>query len=47
LTKEIEELRAKSAARKAMAREKEECADMFIDKASAATPPAVSSTFVA
>ncbi|KAI9443020.1 hypothetical protein H4582DRAFT_1922051 [Lactarius indigo] len=46
LTKEIEELREKSAARKAMAREKEECADMYIDKASAATP-AVSSTFVA
>ncbi|KAH9010461.1 hypothetical protein EDB85DRAFT_2050407 [Lactarius pseudohatsudake] len=47
LTKEIEELRAKSAARKAMAREKEESTDMYIDKASAATPPAVSSTFVA
>ncbi|KAH9060213.1 hypothetical protein EDB87DRAFT_1577123 [Lactarius vividus] len=47
LTKEIEELRAKSAARKAMAREKEESAEMYIDKASAATPPAVSSTFVA
>lgn len=47
LTKEIEELRAKSAARKAMAREKEESTDMCIDKASTITPAAVSSTFVA
>lgn len=47
LTKEIEELRAKSAARKATAREKEEYTDMCIDKASAAAPGAMSSTFVA
>jgi hypothetical protein len=43
LTKEIEELRAKSAARKAMAQEKEEFTGMYIDTA----PAAVSSTFTA
>ena len=47
LTKEIEELRAKSATRKAMAREKEDGAGMCIDTTSAAAPAAVSSTFVA
>jgi hypothetical protein len=47
LTKGIEELRAKSATRKAMAREKEESVDMCIDKASTIAPAAVSSTFVA
>jgi len=47
LTKEIEELRAKSAARKAMARETEEFSDMCIDKSSTTAPVAVSSTFMA
>ncbi|KAN0139693.1 hypothetical protein V8E53_002355 [Lactarius tabidus] len=47
LTKEIEELRAKSAARKAMAQEKEEFTGMYIDTPSAAAAAAVSSTFAA
>ena len=46
LTKEIDELREKSAARKAMTQEKEEFVGMYIDPASAAAP-AVSSTFAA